>query len=137
MAIVVCNAGELRLLDLALKTALSVDEPFTLRLFKNDYTPIATSAVGDLTEADFTDYTAKTLNRSGWSASTTITGAASITYGTAQTWTCGATGNTVYGAYVLDGSGNLVWAERFAEERVLVSSDTITYTPTLTLASAN
>ena len=137
MALVVCNAGEVKLLTTAIKTALSVDESFTLRLYKNNYTPLATSVVGDFTEADFTGYTSKTLTRAGWNAASSVSGTGTIVFGTAQTWTCGASGNTVYGIYVRDGSGDLVWAEKFASARVLTDTDTVTYTPQCTLISAN
>jgi len=136
MALVVCNAGEVKLLTLALKTALSVDESFTLHLYKNNYTPVATSAAGDFTVADFTGYTGKTLTRAGWAAASSVTGTGTIVYGTPQTWTCGATGNTVYGVYILDASNALVWAEQFAVARVLADTDTLTYTPAMTLVSA-
>jgi hypothetical protein len=105
MALVFANSGELLAVQGMLKTT-STPENLTLKLFKNDYTPTATSTAGDFTEADFTSYTAKTLSRGTWQSPSTVSGKATIAYYTApQTWTCGATGNTIYGYYV--GAGTL------------------------------
>jgi len=138
MALVICDAGELRLLDLMLKTALDVDETFTLHLFKNDITPDASSAVGDFTEADFTGYSSVSLLRATWTSAVTDTGVATTQYGNSPlSWSCTGSGNTVYGAYVLDGNGDLVWAEKFSTARTLVNGDVLNYTVVFTLNSAN
>jgi hypothetical protein len=139
MALVTMNEGELELLDKMLKDALSTDEGYSLKLFKNDYTPVAASTGSSFTEADFTNYAAKSLTRAGWgAASTDGNGAASATYGSAQTWTCGATGNTVYGYYVVAAtSAKVLWAERLSSARTLANGDQLTLTPVLTLQSAN
>lgn len=100
MALKVTNSGELLLLMWAIKST-STPENLTLKLFRTDVTPSDTSVAGDFTEANFTNYTAKTLSRSGWSDPSTVAGKASITYSSAQSWTCGSTGNTVYGYYVV------------------------------------
>lgn len=119
-----------------LKDALSVDENYTLKLYKSNTTPDQSSVAGDFTEADFTDYTAKTLTRTGWGAASTVSNKASATYGSAQTWTCGATGNTIYGYFVVGAtSGTLLWAERFGTARVLADTDQLSFTPTFTLNS--
>lgn len=137
MAIIFANVGELELLDKMLKDALSVDEDYTLKLYKVTLTPDQDSVAGDFTEADFTGYTAKTLTRAGWDAATTISNKASASYGTAQTWTASSS-QTVYGAYVIGAtSGTLLWAEEFSSAVPLTSGDTITYTPVITLNSEN
>lgn len=137
MALVVCNAGELKLLDWAIKDT-STPENLTLKLYKNDYTPVAASVAGDFTEADFTSYAAKTLTRSSWvAASTNGSGKAASSYA-AQSWVCGSTGNTVYGYFVVGAtSGTLIWAEKFATARTLANGDTLNVTPSLTLSSEN
>lgn len=107
------NSGELELLDKMLKDALSTDETYSLRLFKNDYTPINSSLTADFTVADFTNYANKTLSRAGWNASSTVSSKAQSDYGAAQSWTCGASGNTVYGYYVVATTSTItLWAER-------------------------
>lgn len=76
-----------------LSDALSVDEAYILMLFRNDYTPDQTTVAGSLTEANFTDYAAKTLTRAGWNAAVTVSNKAESSYGSAaQSWTCGTTG---------------------------------------------
>lgn len=119
------NVGELELLDKMLKDALSVNEDYILKLFQNDYTPDQTTAPGSLTEANFTSYAAKTLTRSGWNSAVTVSNKAESSFGSAaQSWTCGTTGNTIYGYWVTGATSNAVlWAERFAVSRVLASGD--------------
>ena len=51
-------------------------------------------------------------------------------YGTAQSWTCGATGDTIYGYFIVGAtSGKLICAEAFATPRTLASGDTLSITP--------
>ena len=122
------NEGELELLDKMLKDALSVDEAYILKLFQNNYTPADTTTSANMTAATFTNYAHKTLTRAGWSAATTnASGKAESSYGTApESWTCGATGNTIYGYWVEGASsGKVLWAERFATARVLASGDVL------------
>lgn len=135
MPLVVPNVGELELLDKLLKDALVTDENYILRLYKVDVTPDANSTVGTFTEADFSGYSAKTLNRASWSAAITISDKATSQY-PQQSWTCGVTGNTIYGYYVLGAnSGTLLWAERFVASRALEDGDVFQLTPTFTLNS--
>ncbi len=136
MALVFANSGELLAVQWMLKTT-STPENLTLKLFKNDYTPTATSTAGDFTEADFTSYAAKTLSRGTWQSPSTVSGKASIAYDTApQTWTCGTTGNTIYGYYVVGAtSGTLIYAERFSANRPLSNGDSLNVQPVLTLNS--
>lgn len=88
-------------------------EGAALALFQNDYVPIHTTGLGDLVEADFDGYARITL--AGWPpAAIDANNRASTNLGF-QTFT--KTGNLVsndiYGAYVLDGTGNFLFAERF------------------------
>ena len=97
-----------------LKDALSVDENFILHLYKNNYTPVSGTTRSDYTECDFANYTVKKLARATWrSAQHTVAGKAESSYGTTPlSWTCGASGNTVYGYWVQGASSNAVcWAE--------------------------
>jgi hypothetical protein len=135
MAVTICNTGKIHLLNLMLKTALGVDEPFSLHLFQNNINPSGTTVVGDLTEASFTNYTSVTLNRTTWSTPAIVSNVARTAYSTAS-WTCGVDGNTIYGAYILDGSGNLVWVDKFSTPEVLEEEDIMNYTPVFTFASA-
>lgn len=126
-------------MDKLLKDALSVDENYILKLFQNNVTPDQTFVPGSLTEANFTNYAAKTLTRATWNAAVTVSSKAQSSYGSAaQSWTCGASGNTVYG-YWIEGATSSVclWAERFAVSRVLASGDVLNLTPQFTLSSEN
>jgi hypothetical protein len=137
MPLVIADVGELELLDKMLKDALSVDEDFTLKLYQNNYTPVNTSVAGDFTVATFTNYVDKTLTRAGWAAATTVSNKARSTYAQ-QSWTCGASGNTIYGYYVIGAtSGTLLWAELFPTPRVLANTDILTLIPVFTLNSEN
>ena len=135
MALLTPNKGELELLDKMLKDALDTDESYLLKLYKNDYTPADASVTASFTQADFTNYAGRTLTRAGWNAAVTVSGKAETSYGTGpQSWTCGASGNTVYGYYV-EGitSGTTLWAERFSTSRVLANGDVLNITPKFTL----
>ncbi len=134
MSLVAANVGELLLLEWALKST-SAPENLTLKLFKNDYTPVAGSVAGNFTEANFTDYVAKTLSRASWGAPAIVGGKAETQYAQ-QSWTCGTTGNDIYGYYIVGAtSGTLIWAERFAAMRPLAENDVLNLVPLLTLNS--
>lgn len=84
-----------------------------LKLFQNNYTPVATTDVGDFTEASFSGYVTKTLSNPVTQAALDANNRA-VTLYDLVTWTkSGATGNSIYGYYVLDNGGGLVWCERF------------------------
>jgi hypothetical protein len=138
MALVTTNLGELQLLDKMLKAALTVDEDYVLHLFKTNVTPDANSAPGSFVEADFTTYVAKTLTRANWNSSVTVAGKAQSSYSSAPlSWTCGASGNTIYGYWISGAtSGVCLWAESFATARALASTDVLNITPTIQLDSA-
>jgi hypothetical protein len=128
MAAVFTNAGELLLVEWMTQNA---DENYTLKLYKSNTTPTATSVAGDFTIADFTGYSNKTLTAGSWGVPTTVSGSAVSTYAT-QTWTLSDnTAQTTYGVIAIGAtSGTLVWAEKFAIPRsVTLSGDIITYTP--------
>jgi hypothetical protein len=97
-------------------------------LFKNNFTPGDTSVIGDITAADFSGYSGL-QSFSSWNAATWSTPRAVATAGDVV-WTHngGGTSNDIYGYYVVDGSGNLAWAERNAAAPVTMSSAGQTYT---------
>jgi len=133
MALVTPNAGELELLDKMLKDALTADENYLLKLYQNNVTPNDNSVTNSFTQANFTSYAARTLTRAGWSSASDSAGKASTAYAQ-QSWTCGATGNTVYGYYVEAAtSGVTLWAERFATSRVLADGDVLNLSLNFTL----
>lgn len=137
MATVVTDAGELELLDKMLRDALTTDEDYVLNLYQNDYTPVAGSTDADFTVATFTNYAEKTIARSDWGAASTVSGKGESEAPT-QTWTCGVTGNTVYGYWVEGAtSGTVLWAEKFDTARPLAENDVLNLTPKFNLYSEN
>ena len=137
MPLVVPDSGELRLLDTLLKLALSTNENHILKLYRTDVTPTASSVPASFTEANFTGYAARTLTRSNWNSAVTVSNKAEASYGsTPQSWTCGTTGNTIFGYWVEGSTSNrCLWAERFSTSRVLASGDVLNITPKFTLSS--
>ena len=136
MALIVPDLGEIELLTkLLINTADTED--YILRLYKNNYTPIAATVIGSFTEADFTNYAEKTIARSDWATPSTVSNKAESSVAT-QSWTCGVTTNTIYGYYVVGAtSGVCLWAEEFAAARVLADGDILNLTPKFNLSSAN
>lgn len=138
MALVVPNVGEIELLTKMLKAALDTDEDYKLKLYSNNYTPLQSSTDADFTEATFTNYTEKTLTRANWGTPTTVSNKGSSTYGVQQSWTCGASGQTVYGYYVMGATSDvLLWAEKFENPIPMANTFILNLTPTFTLNSEN
>jgi hypothetical protein len=136
VALVVPDLGEIELLTKLLKNTADTED-YILKLYKNNYTPIAATVVGSFTEADFTNYADKTIARSDWATPSTVSNKAESSVAT-QSWTCGVTTNTIYGYYVVGAtSGVCLWAEEFAAARVLADGDILNLTPKFNLSSAN
>ena len=111
-SVVIPTEGQLELLDWIYRSA-GADQRF--RLFSNDLQPDHDTVVADFTEANFTGYSFRALQRTGWlPASQLSVQQARIQYGTDLTWTP-ASNQTVYGYYVTNQAGTRVlWANRFA-----------------------
>ena len=120
--------GDKIILDL-----LAADPLVYLKLFANDRVPLVTDTEANYTEATF----------SGYPGSTAITWSAAFVNGSAKgeidgdpvdfTNSTGAVGNTIYGAYVVDGSGKLIYADRFGAPFVMTAAGaTFSYTPVVT-----
>lgn len=146
MALLISNEGEVQLLtDLMGGGTL---ENWQLGLYHANITPSESDVAGTYTaqEASFTGYSRKTLTRSigsstwntvvsqapsgspAWSSEAAV---AHTQYGSSpQTWTCGASGDTIYGYFILGAiSGKLICAEAFATARALANGDTLSLTP--------
>lgn len=146
MALLVPHEGDVQLLNDLLGT--STREDWQLGLFNSNITPAETDAAATYTahEPAFTNYARKTLTRSigastwntpvsqapsgspAWSARSQV---GHSQYGSApQVWTCGATGDTVYGYFIIGAtSTKLICAEAFTTPRTLASGDTLSITP--------
>lgn len=128
---IITDAGERLLLDWILR---GTGANLTLRLFKTNVVPTATSVIASFTESDFVDYAAKTLTRANWnSASTNGSGHAEIAFSIDQQFDPGST-QDVWG-YMLTHDSTLVMAERYSAVRSIGIGDTFIVQPRLTLQS--
>lgn len=136
MPLVVANVGENLLMTWAMKST-STPENLTLKLYSNNYTPVAGSTAGNFTECAVSGYSAKTLSRASWGDPTTNgSGKAEMSYA-AQTFSFTGSG-TIYGYYVVGStSGSLIFSELFAAARTVASGDSLTITPKFTGNSEN
>lgn len=104
----------------------------TLKLYKTNVTPAEGDTHASYTVADFTNYVDKTLtaSQSGgtWAVPTTSSGTSSTSYAQ-QSWTCGASGNVVYGYWIQTSTPTLFLAELFGTARTLASTDVLNLTP--------
>ncbi|WP_459558368.1 hypothetical protein [Lacunimicrobium album] len=136
MPLVVPNTAELKLINHILKTPLDTDESLTLKLYKNDATPSQSSTAASFTLSTFGSYADKNLPRSGWNDATTIDNKAVAVYSSAQSWTASSGSETCYGYFVVDSTGALMWAERFATSFPVTTGQQVSFTPRFTLDTA-
>jgi len=123
MAGIVPDVGELDCVNI-LRLAWN-GEACKLRLFKNDYTPVAGTTLANLTEADFSTYANQNCN--SWASPITDVAGKAFTIEQVHQWVLSstpATGNTIYGYYFTRASGALVFAERFAVPVPMASEGT-------------
>lgn len=134
MTLIVPNQGEQINLDAA--TGKAAATAWTLRLFSNNYTPIASTTEADVTEVAGGGYAAIPLTAANW---TTTPGAPTSSAYAAQTFTFTGVTNapgTVYGYYITRADGKLIYAERLPAAFTPASNgDSVVVTPTITLGS--
>jgi hypothetical protein len=124
--------------DLRILTTLQTQWAATLviKLFKNDYTPVDGSSVGNFVEADFDGYASQGI--AAWGAPIAV-GPRGQIQSASNTFTkaAGVVPNDIYGYYVLDGGGSLLWAERDPAAPIPIhnAGDKYIITPTFTLKS--
>jgi hypothetical protein len=135
MSIVLPNEGEIELLNKMLQHT-SDSENYILKLYNNNYTPDGNATTASFTTAIFSGYADVTLARSNWSNATLNASNKGQTSYSQQSWTCGVTGDTVYGYFVVgDISGKCLWAEKFVTPRTLSNTDILNITPSFTLST--
>ena len=124
MSMIICYGARPRILA-ALQTYLN---GLTLRLYLNNHVPADSDTVSSYTEANFTGYAAIALTSWG-TAFLNGSNLGEIDHPT-QTFTQTGTGTTcmVYGYYVTDGSGNLIWAELNSAGPFNMNASGLTYT---------
>jgi hypothetical protein len=112
MSLVVPDVGE----ELLLRYIVGETAPGDprLKLFTNDLTPDEDTVIGDITEAVDGGYSAITLDAGGgpWAFATSGTGVTSATY-PQQTFNF-VGGADIFGYFITDSLGALMWLERFA-----------------------
>lgn len=109
MSLLVPDVGEVQALTKWLNQTL------TLKLYSNNVTPAEGDTAASYTEVAGGGYASKSLTFANWVIAT----AAGVTSAVYDSQFFGFTGvtnapGTVYGYYVVDGSNNLLWAERFS-----------------------
>lgn len=104
-----------------------------INLFKNDVTPGHATVLADLTLADFGGYAQKNMTTPVVGAALDANGRAVITWDEVTFTRTGGPDNTIYGYYVANNDGALLWCERF-DNPVPVTADGIfiKLTPKLT-----
>lgn len=116
MALVLADIGA----DEFLKVYFNNDRPaggnnLTLKLFATNVTPADTDTAGTYTEANGGGYSSKTLTNGSWTVSTGNDPSDAVYAEQTFTFTGPLTTNTtIYGYFVVDADGTLVWAEKFA-----------------------
>jgi len=134
MALVYAESGTLGALQAVIDEQLEGAE---LHLYSNNHTPLAGDTVADYDECTFDGYAAIPLV--GWTApAILLSGKAGTDLGP-QTFTAGGsvTPEDVYGIYVTDSLGVLVYAELNPAGLVVMSvpGQEYSYTPVVTLVS--
>jgi hypothetical protein len=126
--LILVSGGQLRLLSALVSPWLN-----TLRagLFQNDWWPQVSDNIGRYTPADFPGYDGLHI-MVGWYPPVLDGDIATIT-GFPRVWTrsAGYGGGWVFGYYVVDQAGVLVWAERTEPEGIVIGrpGDTFTISP--------
>ena len=112
MALLVPNVGEVRLLRYIIGNASPTS--LQLHLYTNNRTPDEADTEASYTTAVAIGYGVATLSPSSWSVGTD-SGTSSALYNSGITFTFGTAASTqnVFGYYVSDNLGNLLWSERF------------------------
>jgi hypothetical protein len=137
MALVVPNAGEVQLLKKMLNQNQTAE--MLLNLYQSNTTPNAFTTLGDLTPCNGVGYAAATVTNANWLIATPV----GTTYAEAgyseQTFTFGVNPSPqdVYGYYVTDTLGNLLWLERFTNAPFVVPAAGGTISVTLTINLEN
>jgi hypothetical protein len=134
MAIVIPDAGEVKLLD---ATIAGDEANLTLFLFTNTITPGEAHITSDFTEAAGGGYAAKALAKATWNAASTTSGTTSKTYPEQTfTFTGALTGNATIKGYGVKGAsdGVIRWVELITDFQPAANGDTLKITPRLEAA---
>jgi hypothetical protein len=116
--IVVPQAGAQVLLEKGLD---GLTAAVAVHLYQNDFAPAPGTVLADFTEADYSGYAAQTVTPATWPVFFQgISQVVAVGPGLVFTPTASTIANVIYGYYVTDSGGTrLLWAERFAEQKVM------------------
>ena len=132
MPLIVPNVGKIKLAELLVSEGAVLFD--LVKLFRNNHTPGPLTTLADLTEANFSNYAAQALANPVVAAALDATNRAVITWDNLTFTKNGVTSNDIFGYWVVDDAGNLLWAERFSVAPIALTVDGqfIVFTPTLT-----
>ena len=134
MPVIVPDIAELELLDILV---LSWGDTLVLKLYRNDLTPGPATELGDFNDANYSGYAAQ--EPENWTAPVDDGTGRAISEADTLTFTHngGGVANNVYGYYVVNAGGDLLWCERFGTAPLVMASaaDSFTLRPKLTLRS--
>jgi hypothetical protein len=107
--LVVADSAEVSLLDI-MKAAFNSSFALTMHLYQNSFSPYDAMTIGMFTESTFGGYSALAIT--GWATPTFVSPRA-VMNASALLWTATGSGlpQNVYGYYVTDGAGNLIFAQ--------------------------
>jgi hypothetical protein len=128
MALNVPDVGENLILEMIVNKTAATN--LTVKLYQNNITPSDTDVAATYTVANFTGYADAALTAATWGAASGGT----ITYGAQLTFTCtGASSNSIYGYYIINAAGTLLYSERDAAAPFTItnSGDAVKLTPTI------
>lgn len=112
-------------------TGIAAESAWTWNLYKNNHVPVVGDVAGDYTPADFAGYTAKTQAPSAFGTPTVTAHVAKTVSSTAIVFgpsTEATASQTIYGYYVVDSSGNYLFAEMFTTAISVAPGGSVTLT---------
>ena len=127
MALVITNQAEAIFIANALKK--QAGEDVDIKLFSNDYTPVATSTEANMTEVSGGGYSTQSLTASTWGITGTNPTTASYGATISFTFTGAPTtnGGYVYGYYAVARSGTnagkMLWGDRFTNAPIIIANN--------------
>lgn len=137
MALILSDLGADQFLKAYFNNDWPTSKDLTLKLFVTDVTPSQASVAGDFTEAAGGGYVAKTLTNGSWTVTPANDPSDAVYAQQSFVFTGALTTNTdIYGYYVVDDDGVLVWAETLnATYTPTTNGDTLSITPKFQLSS--
>lgn len=110
----------------------ATDDMWSMYLFKNDYTPVPGSDIGDYVPADFDGFLPAPVDPERWNAVSVVDHVAiSIHMDDCefQADPSGFVSQDIYGYYVLNGADEYVWGERFQTMQTILPNGLLTILP--------